>query len=139
MLHAVADAGLRAQMDKIVGFEMRNEAGEFLRVGEIGLQKAKILSRREFREPGSLQGHVVVVVQVVHAQHLAALRFRQAPGDVVTDETGGAGYEDFHLARDRVTRAGRLAETAPADRKGRNRGRCGAHRGSACGRRSRKL
>ena len=50
----------------------------------------------EPRQPRVLQLDVVVVVEVVEADHLVAAR-QQALRDVHADEAGGAGDEDFHV------------------------------------------
>ena len=50
----------------------------------------------ELLKAGALEGDVIVVGEVVHAEHLATLRFGEAASDMVSDEAGGAGHEHFH-------------------------------------------
>ena len=82
--------------------------GEQLRharaVGEIELDEAE--ARRGFssdREPRLLEPDVVVVVEVVEADHLVAA-LEQDLRRVVADEAGGAGDEDFHVRAARPLR-----------------------------------
>src|SRR5690606_10085883 len=51
--------------------------------------------RRQPRQPRFLQPRVVIVVDVVVAEHLVAAR-QQALAEFRTDEAGGAGDEDAH-------------------------------------------
>ena len=96
VFQAIAYAGLGAEVGDVVGFKVRDERGEFLGVGEIRLQKTEIRQRRELLKAGALEGDVIVVGEVVHAEHLATLRFGEAASDMVSDEAGGAGHEHFH-------------------------------------------
>jgi len=111
ILEAVAHAGLGAEVDDVVGLEVIVEPVEGLGVGEVGLHEAERLELLELLEAGALQLDRAVVVQIVHAQHLAVLRPREARTDVVTDEPGGAGHEDFHPPCDKARRRGRLGES----------------------------
>lgn len=65
-------------------------------VGHIGLHETEARQRLQLRQPRLLERRVVVVVQVVQAQHLVAPRQQQL-GDVHADEASGAGEEDFHV------------------------------------------
>ena len=94
----MAHAGLSAEVDDVVGFELGGERGKIPGVGEITLEKMEFFERGEFPEPGTFQRDVVVVGQVVDPEHFATLRLGEAAGDVVTDEAGGAGHKDFHSA-----------------------------------------
>jgi hypothetical protein len=95
ILQRVAHAGLRGEVDH----PLRPE------VGEGRVERGAVLQRRaQEREPGQwcqprqprfLQPRVVVVVEVVVAEHLVAAR-QQALAEFRTDEAGGAGDEDAH-------------------------------------------
>ena len=52
----------------------------------------------EARQPRLLQFDIVVVVQAVEPDNLIAA-LQQALRDMRTDETGGAGDQDFHPRR----------------------------------------
>jgi hypothetical protein len=69
-------------------------------VGEIGAQEAPRRPglRRdavELGQPRLLEGHVVIIVDVVEAGHRIAAR-QQPRRDMEADEAGGAGDEDVH-------------------------------------------
>ena len=97
IFHRVSHAGLCAEVHDIVRFEMRDQPGEFLRLGKIALDETKILQCAELGEPRALECDGVVVADIVHAEYLAALGFREPARDMVADEAGGAGHEDFHF------------------------------------------
>ena len=69
------------------------------------------LQRLERSQAGAFQCNVVVVTEVVHAEHVAALRLGETAGDMVADEPGRAGHEDFHSGRDSAARVARLEKT----------------------------
>ena len=116
ILHAVPHARLGAEVHDVIRLHVRDQSAEFFGIGEIGLQEAKAFAGSELCDSGAFQGDIVVVTYVIDAEHFAALRFGEAARDVVADETGGAGHEDFHQARDTATGASRLAESAGAFR-----------------------
>ena len=64
-------------------------------VGHIGLHKPKTRQRQQLRQPRLLERRVVVVVQVVQAQHFIAARNEQL-GHMHADKAGGTGEEDSH-------------------------------------------
>ena len=51
--------------------------------------------RLQLFQPGQLQGRVVIVVEVVHADHFIAPRQQQF-GDMHADKTGGSCNQYFH-------------------------------------------
>ena len=110
VFEAVTHAGLGAEVDDVVGLKVGDEGGEVLRVGEVGPHKPEVGQRRELVEAGAFEGDVVVIGEVVHAEHFAALRLGEAAGDMVADEAGGAGHEDFHPASDSARSAGALGK-----------------------------
>src|SRR4051794_5063763 len=92
-LDAVANAGLRAEM---------NDASELLRceqlchrfaIGEIELDELEVLASAEDLEPSVLQRDVVVLIEVVETDHLVAA-LEQCPRRMKTNESGGACNED---------------------------------------------
>ena len=116
LFDAVAHARLRAEVDDVGRFEVRHERGEFIRVGEISLHKTKLIRRGvrcELIEPRTFERRIIVVADHVHAEHFAAFALGQTARDVITDEAGGAGHEDFHPARDTRGHVTRLARIFP--------------------------
>ena len=95
VLRGVAHAGLGGQVHhplRLVGGEGGVDGGAVGQVGgDVGV--ARVVA--EARQPCLFQSDVVVVVEVVDAHHFVAA-FKQALGQVGTDEAGGAGDEDFH-------------------------------------------
>jgi hypothetical protein len=91
----VAHPGLGGQVHHAVealGREQRLHPGA---VGHVQALEAKARLRRQPGQPGLLERRVVVVVEVVDADHLVAAR-QQALGHVHADEAGRAGDQDFH-------------------------------------------
>ena len=89
-------------MDDVVRFQGIIDAGESLALGEIGLHEAKIAGLGQFRQTRPLEVDLVIVAQIVHAQHGAALRGDEPAAHVVADESGSAGDEDLHEEWGRV-------------------------------------
>ena len=69
--------------------------GHRLAVRDVGADEGEGLVRSKQGQPGLLEAHVVIVVQIVHAEDAFAAR-QQRPADMEADEAGGAGHEDRH-------------------------------------------
>ena len=73
--------------------------GEHLRhtrpVGHVHLDERERRMRRQARQPVVLERRIVVIVQIVQADHLIPPR-EQDLADMHADEAGGAGNEYFH-------------------------------------------
>ena len=93
----VAHAGLGGQIDHALGTALQKEAADTFRVGDVhpGVRIAR--PRFQPGQPRFLQRHVVIVVEVVDADHLVS-PVEQAPGHRRTDEPGGAGDQDSHFS-----------------------------------------
>lgn len=113
MLDAMPHVGLGAEMHDIVGLEVVMDPVERLRVGKIRLHETECVQRGKFGEPCALECDGLVVVEVVHAEHFALLRSGKTGADVVANEAGGAGHEDFHPACDKARSRGALGESEP--------------------------
>src|SRR5579885_1143403 len=89
----IAHAGLRPEMydirKAVLGKEPRHPGA----VREVELDEAKTLELCELGEPRLFQLGIIVGIQIVEPDHSASL-LRQTAGDVITDESGGAGNED---------------------------------------------
>ena len=66
-----------------------------LAVGDVGLEEGEGLVVAQRLQPGELQDRVVVVAEIVDADHRLAAR-QQGARDVRSDEPGGTGDEDGH-------------------------------------------
>ena len=96
VLDAVADARLGGKVDHPVE-AMRREAGlDGGTIGEVGADEGIGVASPlgELGEAGLLEPGVVVVVDVVEADHLVTPR-KQCPRDVKADEAGIARDQDF--------------------------------------------
>ena len=68
--------------DRFVGKEIPHA----LSIGEIELDETKSFVRRQLGEPGLFQSHIVVVVDIVQADHLVAT-LQKAHGHMKSDES----------------------------------------------------
>ena len=64
-------------------------------IADVGAPEAEAALARQLRQPRLLQRDIIVVVEVVDADHGLAAR-QQRPTDMRADEAGGAGQEDRH-------------------------------------------
>jgi len=67
-----------------------------LALRHIHLDEAEAGKRLELLDAGFFQADVVVIAEVVDADHFGPL-FQQALGDMHADESGGAGNQNFHF------------------------------------------
>jgi hypothetical protein len=90
----IAHAGLRRQ----VHHEFEGPLVEHFLHGQAvfdgGLHEPEVPVVRQPGQPGFLEAHVVIVVEVVEARHLPAF-LKAAERHVIADESGRAGYEYF--------------------------------------------
>ena len=86
-------AGLRGEIDHSLRLVFGEYAFYRCAVFKAGFDEMEPIARHELREPGLLQGHVVVGVEVVDASDSKA-RVEQRVRDMEADEAGGAGEED---------------------------------------------
>ena len=95
----VADPGLGGEVDD-PGNRMpllRDGGGHPLAIGDVGADEFEAFVRPQQGKPGFLEPHVVVGVQIVHAENALATR-EQCLADVKADEAGGPGHQDRHPA-----------------------------------------
>jgi hypothetical protein len=83
----VADAGLGGEVNDDAETVGGEEGFHLAAVGEVDAGEGEGVALLEPFEPGLLEGRVVVVVEVVEADHLAALT-EEALGEVEADEAG---------------------------------------------------
>ena len=95
----VAHSGLGREMDDPGDRSAlrRDRRGHGLAVGDVGAGEGEARVWLQQGEPRFLEAHVVVVVQIVHAEDALAAR-EQRPAHVEADEAGGPGHEDRHPA-----------------------------------------
>ena len=91
----VADAGLGGEVDDAVEAVAGEQAVDRQPVAEVEPDELEPEQPPKLGEPGLLQRHVVVVVEVVEAEHGAPGQ-QQAPGEVKADEPGDAGDQSRH-------------------------------------------
>ena len=96
VLQRVAHAGLGGEIDHALRPEVGEREVHRVTVLERGALETEVRMWRQSRQARFLQARIVVVVEVVVAQHLVATR-KQALAEFRTDEAGGAGDEDAHV------------------------------------------
>jgi hypothetical protein len=72
-----------------------DEPQDTLSIGHIELGEAKIRRGTQLGEARLLQADIVIVIQIIHAQHPVTAR-EQRFGDVEADEPGNASEKDRH-------------------------------------------
>ena len=77
---------------------LTDKAMDRLPIGHVRCVKCEAWLAIQPRQPRLLQPHVVVGVQVVHAEHALAAR-QQRLGDMITDEARRSGQQDRHSGR----------------------------------------
>ena len=96
----VADARLGGEVDDDLGPLAFKKRLHGRLIGEVGPDEAEVSAVLQKGEARLLQGHVVVGVQIVEADHSLSSG-EKAPGEMEADETRRAGYENpphcFHL------------------------------------------
>ena len=95
-MQRVAHAGLGGQVDDGIGLDFGEQLGSGLGIGEVQAQQREIA--RLFAhpvDPRLLEGGVVVVVEVVHADHPVPVA-QQARCAMRADEAGGSSQQDLH-------------------------------------------
>ena len=89
-------AGLRRQMDDALDPRIGGaELGNRLTVGDVEALEAEPGLCKQALQSRLLQAHVVVRVQIVHAENFVAAR-QQRLRDMIADEPGGAGEQGGH-------------------------------------------
>jgi hypothetical protein len=91
----IPDARLRRHVDDAVEALGGEQCAQYRAVGDVDLREAELRMRLELAEPRALERRVVVVVEVVDADHLVTAR-QQGRGDVHADEARRAGDQDLH-------------------------------------------
>ena len=92
VLQGIAHACLRRQVHdhiKLLGFE---QLRRLLAVGQFLLRKLKTRHRLQLGQPVLLQLHVIVIVQIVKADHVVPT-VQQPTAQVESDESGRSGDE----------------------------------------------
>ena len=95
ILERVTHAGLRGEVNHARKFLAREQRLHAALVGEVHLHETKLRLPLEDGEARALEIRVVVVVEVVEPDDFVAAR-QQFLRDVGTNESGGAGEQDFH-------------------------------------------
>ena len=91
----IAHPGLRGQMHDAVELVHCKQRGHAGTVGHVELDEIKAGLGRQTRQPVMLERRVVIVVQIIQADHLIAA-CQQQLADMHADEAGRAGDEYFH-------------------------------------------
>ena len=90
----VAHTGLGRQVNHALETFSGEQRGHRRPVGDVHLDEAKIALPRQAGQAGVLEANVVIVVEVVDADHRVTTA-QEGQRRVHADETGGAGEEDF--------------------------------------------
>src|SRR5262245_60879625 len=96
MVDRISDASLRSEMDDDLKAIRREQSRHRVAIDDVEAFERKALAAGQAREPRLLERHLVVVVQVIHADYCAAAR-KQTVRERSTDETGGPS--DQYLQR----------------------------------------
>ena len=91
-----ANAGLRGQIDHDLEFVAAEQLRHDLPVGEIGAHEFETVVTDKLGEPGFLERHVIIVIDIVEPDNRPGL-LKQVAGEVKPDEACGSGDEDRHL------------------------------------------
>ncbi|KAG1462788.1 hypothetical protein G6F57_013883 [Rhizopus arrhizus] len=91
----IAHAGLRGQVDHRGRLHLVEQRGQAVAVGQV--ERAQVQRRAQRGHAVALDLRIVVVVEVVQADHRLA-RLQQRAGGVGTDEAGSAGEQDGHCS-----------------------------------------
>ena len=100
IFNAIANPGLGAEMDDVVELRLTERSIQRFSIGEIRLDEAEAIAEAalELREPRLLEPGIVIIVEVVDADDVAAAleeRVRRCE----SDEAGAAGDESGHCNR----------------------------------------
>ena len=91
----VAHAGLGGEVDDAVEFFFGEELFDALAIGDIHLHEAEAGVRLQARQAVALELRVVVIIQIVEADHLVTPR-QQALGGMHADKARRPGYQHLH-------------------------------------------
>ena len=92
----IADPGLRRHVQHDLRLPFPEYPIQRRPVGQVGLHKLEARSPLQLRQPRPLQRRVVVIVEIVVAQHLLAT-VEELPSTIEANEAGGTRDEDFHV------------------------------------------
>ena len=90
-----SDTGLRGEMDNAIKFFTREQILHGGLVREIDVREFEPVAPFQLRQARALQRDVVIVVEIVEADHMIA-PVEQHLGGVEADEPGRACHKDFH-------------------------------------------
>jgi hypothetical protein len=107
----VTHAGLRREMDHPIETTVRKERRHRRPVGDIHLDEAEIPLPRQAMKSVPLEADIVIVIEVVDAEHAIAPTKKLERG-LHTDETGSAGDENFQGPLPSGCLAGGLLESS---------------------------
>ena len=93
MGYRIPHTGLRGQMHDGIEAPCGEKPRHTGAIGDIQAHKGKLRFAAQPCQPGLFERDIVVVVEIVDAKHRVAAR-KQARGQRIADETGGAGYEN---------------------------------------------
>ena len=95
VLQRISHAGLAGQVDDAVEFLGGEQVFYHDAVGNVAAHELEVWVGLELLQARQLEFGIVVVVEVVDADHFIT-PLEQDLGDMHADETGGSGDEDFH-------------------------------------------
>ena len=93
----IAHAGLCGKIDHDLEFVAAEQLRHDLPVGEIGAHEFETVVTDKLGEPGFLERHVIIVIDIVEPDNSSPGLLKQVAGEVKPDEACGSGDEDRHL------------------------------------------
>ena len=97
MIERVADAGLRGEMDDALGPLLGKDRLDHLTVGKVRLDEMESVAALEPPKTGLFERDIVIRAHIVEPDDLVAA-VEQPGRSVETDEAGGAGNQNAHVA-----------------------------------------
>jgi hypothetical protein len=92
----MANAGLGGEVNDAVDVGvLGDEFGDGVAVGDVAVMEAEAGPVADSVEPGLLEADTIIVVEGIDADDGVAAP-EQGIGDVIADEAGAAGDQDFH-------------------------------------------
>lgn len=92
----ISDAGLGCQVHDSADWLFSKQGCHTFAVSQIHFDEPELRERRKLRKPRFFEAHIVILIEIVEAQHMIAA-LQQPSGHVVPDKAGRAGNKNRGL------------------------------------------